>query len=277
MTEFSGRADPDRILPLLWRHRTARQARTGRPPKLTVDAVVAAAIAIADEDGLGATSMARLAARLEVATMTLYTYVPSRAELVDLMVDDVLAARSLPGPGEPRPADWRDQVLLYAERTRAAYVAHPWLAQVSTVRPPIGPGHLAEREYVLSTVASLGLAPRRVDEAALAIAGFVASAARFDAENAQLLRASGQSTDAWWGRRTRLWEDYFEAAEHPTMNMLWTAGGFDRGTVEQARDAFAFGLRALLDGIEAAAQPNEAAVSTETASRRPVSGDFQGG
>jgi AcrR family transcriptional regulator len=253
MTEFSGRADPDRILPLLWRHRTAQRAKTGRPPRLTVDAVVAAAIALADEDGLEATSMARLAARLEVATMTLYTYVPSRAELVDLMVDDVLTSRALPGPAAPRPADWRDQVFLYAERTRAAYVAHPWLAQVSTVRPPIGPGMLADREYVLSTVAGLGLAPGRVDEAAIAIAGFVTSAARFDAESAQLLRASGQTTDAWWAQRTRLWEDYFEADEHPTMNRLWTAGGFDRGTVEQARDAFAFGLRALLDGIEAAA------------------------
>ena len=257
MTEFSGHTDPDRILPLLWRHKAARPAKTGRPPRLTLDAVLAAAIALADEDGLEATSMARLAGRLAVATMTVYTYVPSRAELVDLMVDEVLAQRALPGPGEPRPADWRDQVQLYAERTRAAYTAHPWLAQVSTIRPPIGPGMLAEREYVLSTVGDLGLAPGRVDEAAIAIAGFVTSAARFDAESVQLLRASGQTTDAWWGRRTRLWEEYFEAAEHPTMTRLWNTGGFDRGTVEQARDAFAFGLRALLDGIEAAAQSSE--------------------
>jgi AcrR family transcriptional regulator len=257
MTEFSGRTDPDRILPLLWRHSTPQpQARTGRPPKLTVDAVVAAAIALADDEGLEATSMARLAARLGVATMTLYTYVPSRTELVDLMIDDVLAARRLPAPGEPRPAHWRDQVHLYAERTRAAHVAHPWLAQVSTIRPPIGPGMLADREYVLSTVAGLGLAPpARVDEAAVAIAGFVTSAARFDAENAQLLRATGQSTDDWWNNRTRLWEDYFKPEQHPTMNDLWTAGGFTRGTVEQAHDAFAFGLRALLDGIEASAPP----------------------
>jgi len=185
--------------------------------------------------------------------MTLYTYVPSRAELVDLMVDDALAARRLPGPADPRPATWREQVHLYAQLTRAAYVAHPWLAQVSTVRPPIGPGMLADREYVLSTVAGLGLTPGRIDEAAIAITGFVTAAARFDAENAQLLRTSGQSTDAWWGQRTRLWEDYFEPSRHPTMTRLWTTGGFDRGTVEQARDAFAFGLQALLNGIETAA------------------------
>ena len=100
MTEYSGATDPDRILPLLWRHKNARKATTGRPPRLSVDQVVAAGIAVADEEGLAAASMARVAARLGVATMTLYTYVPSRAELAELMVDEVLGSRRLPGPGE---------------------------------------------------------------------------------------------------------------------------------------------------------------------------------
>src|SRR5689334_4521496 len=99
--------------------------------------------------------MARLAGDLGVGTMTLYSYVPSRDELVDLMVDDVLLSRDLPGPHDPRPAHWRDQVLLYADRTRSMYAAHPWMAQVSQIRPPIGPGMLAEREYVLSCVSFL--------------------------------------------------------------------------------------------------------------------------
>jgi AcrR family transcriptional regulator len=254
MTEFSGRADPDRILPLLWRHKAAADGHkpaTGRPAKLTVDTVVSAGIALADVDGLAATSMARLAAQLGVGTMTLYTYVPSRNELIDLMVDEVLASRALPSPDEPRPEGWRAQVELYAERTRAMYVEHPWLAQVSTVRPPIGPGMLAEREYVLSTVSNLGLAPDRVNTAALTISAFVTAAARLDAENAQLRRATGQSNDAWWRQRNELWEDWFDVERHPTMTKLWHAGGFDRGADEQFGDAYAYGLQLLLDGIEA--------------------------
>jgi AcrR family transcriptional regulator len=259
MTEFSGKADPARILPLLWRAKaTGRPATgrptTGRPPRLTVDAVVAAGIELADAEGLAAASLGRLATRLGVATMTLYTYVPSRAELVDLMVDEVLLARALPGPGEPRPDGWRAQVELYADRTRAMFRDHPWLAQVSTMRPPIGPGMLAEREYVLSTVADLGLPLARVNTAAVTIAAFVVSAARADAESALLRRATGESNDAWWLRRTELWDKWFEVERHPVMTSLWNAGGFDRGTDQQLADAYAYGLKLLLDGIEADAR-----------------------
>jgi AcrR family transcriptional regulator len=252
MTEFSGRPEPERILPLLWRaHRPAPRPATGRPPKLTVDAVVAAAVTLADTEGLAACSMARVAAALGVGTMTLYTYVPSQAELVDLMVDDVLAGRALPGPGEPRPAGWREQVRLYADRTHAMYLAHPWLAQVSTVRPPIGPGMLAESEYVLSTVSDLGLPVHRVNTAATSIAALVTGHARLAAETELLRRATGQTNDAWWLRRSTLWEDWFDVERHPAMTNLWNAGGFDRGPDEQAADAYAYTLDLLLAGIEA--------------------------
>jgi AcrR family transcriptional regulator len=253
MTEFSGDTDPDRILPLLWRHRTTRRNTTGRPPRLSVDDVVAAAIAIADAQGLTAASMAGVAARLGVATMTLYTYVPSRNDLVELMVDDVLGGRRLPGPGDERPDAWRDQVQLYADRTIAMYRAHPWLSQVSRVRPPLGPGMLGESEYVLST---LGAVPvERRNTAAVTIAMFVTAAARQEGENAQLRRASGQSNDAWWGRRGQLWQEWFDVERYPAMTELWNAGGFDRGPDQQAADAFAHGLRLILDGIERGSGP----------------------
>ncbi len=251
MTEYSGRTDPERILPLLWRRSVARTKPAGRPPRLTVDAVVAAAVALADAEGLTALSMARVARALDVGTMTLYTYVPSRSELIDLMVDDVMGARALPGPGDERPAGWRAQVELYAERTRAMYRAHPWLCHVTTVRPPIGPGMLAEREYVLAAVAGLGLPPARANTAAVAVMAFVGAAARLEAESAELLRSTGLSNDEWWLQRGQLWEDWFDVERHPAMTALWHAGGFTAGPDEQLEQAHAYGLRLLLDGIEA--------------------------
>jgi AcrR family transcriptional regulator len=248
MTDFSGATDPDRILPLLWRHKNERRATTGRPPRLTVDRVVAAGIAVADEEGLAAASMAQVASRLGVATMTLYTYVPSRADLVELMVDEVLTRRRLPGPDEERPAHWRDQIHLYADRTIAMYRDHPWLCEVSRVRPPLGPGTLRETEYVLSTLGALPVPVRNT--AAVTIIMFVTAAARQEGENAQLRRTSGESNDSWWSRRGRLWEDWFDVEQHPAMTDLWNAGGYDKGPDEQAADAFAYGLRLLLDGIE---------------------------
>lgn len=245
MTDFTGR-----ILPLLWRRSIAAPDRkTGRPARLTIDDVVATGIRVADAEGLDAASMARVATELSVGTMTLYGYVPSRPELIDLMVDEVLGSRDLLPPA---PGDWRSQILRYAESTFTIYREHPWLARTSQQRPPIGPGMLADREYVLAAVSSLALPTSMVNTAALTIASWIAGAARNEAEGILLRRATGQSTDDWWRQRDELWEKWFDVEAHPALTALWNAGGFTRGADEQARDAYEMGLKLLLDGIEAA-------------------------
>ncbi|MEU7783006.1 MULTISPECIES: TetR/AcrR family transcriptional regulator [unclassified Amycolatopsis] len=250
--ERSGADAVDRTLALLWRARGGTSEPTrGRKPTLTVERIVAAAIGVADADGLAAASMHRVAKELGAGTMTLYTYVPGKAELVDLMVDDVLVERRLPGPGEPRSGDWREQVALYAERTRAAYRAHPWLCEVSRVRPPLGPGQLAGQEYLLSIVDALGLAPRQAVAAANAIGTYVDANAALGAENTSLERSTGQSTEAWWHQRSSFWEDYFVVDAHPAMNRIWLGGGFDQSAEAQGEKAYEFGLNRMLDGIEA--------------------------
>ncbi|WP_433162212.1 TetR/AcrR family transcriptional regulator [Kribbella sp. CA-247076] len=221
---------------------------------MDVDAVVRAAIQLADEQGLDAASMSGVAKALGVGTMTLYTYVPSKEELLDLMVDQVLAERRLPAPGEPRPADWREQVEVYSEETRAMFQRHPWLARVSTVRPPVGPGMLAGREYLLSTLLPLDLTPRDTNTAALAITTYVDSAAGEEAESLQVERVTGQSHEAWWSERDELWETYFDVDRHPAMTTIWHANGYQDTVREAATDAYRYGLDRLLDGIEAQAK-----------------------
>jgi hypothetical protein len=167
------------------------------------------------------------------------------------MVDEVFVERGLDGT---RPGGWREQIHAYAERTFAMYRAHPWLAQVSQLRPPIGPGMLAEREYVLAAVAGLGLPTARVNTAAITVSAWIVSAARQEAESLLLRRATGLGSDDWWLQRGELWEKWFDVAAHPAMTALWNAGGFDRGADEQARDAYEYGLGLLLDGIERSVQ-----------------------
>ncbi|GAA0508343.1 TetR family transcriptional regulator [Paractinoplanes deccanensis] len=240
MEEFS-----PRILPLLWRRSAPARKAVGRPPRLTVDAVVDTGIRIADAEGLEAASMARVASELSVATMSLYTYVPSRPELADLMVDEVLGRRELRSEGP-----WRERIRRYAEQTFAMYRAHPWLARVSQHRPPIGPGMLAEREFVIAAVAEVGLPTGMVNTAALTVSSWVTSAARGEAESILLRRSTGLGNDDWWLQRNELWEKWFDVEAHPAMTALWNAGGFDRGADEQAQDAYAYGLGLLLEGIE---------------------------
>jgi AcrR family transcriptional regulator len=250
VTEFSGRSDPARILPLLWRHgKGGRRATTGRPARLSVDAVVGAAIGLADAEGLTAASMARLATTLGVGTMTLYTYVKSRSDLLDLMVDQVLLERALPGPGQARPEGWRAQLELFGERTRAVYRSHPWLAQISRMRPPIGPGTIAESEYVLSVMAQTGLPLEQLSTAVTMITGFVTAAAHRDAEAELLRRATGESNDTWWLSRAELWE-WFDETRFPTMTRVWNAGGYRRSPDQEAEEAYRYGLALLLDGID---------------------------
>src|SRR4029077_7230610 len=86
----TGAGDPARTLQLLWRD-PAAVPRHGPRQGLTIDRVVAAATALADADGLPAMPMRRAPARLGVVPMTLYTYVPGKAELLDLMLDSAYA------------------------------------------------------------------------------------------------------------------------------------------------------------------------------------------
>ncbi|AVT38962.1 TetR/AcrR family transcriptional regulator [Plantactinospora sp. BB1] len=257
--ERSGGGDPDRTLALLWTAQPSpgspaaagRPAR-GRPPRLTVPQIRQAAIAVADREGLATMSMARVAEELGVGTMSLYTYVPGKAELIDLMVDGVMAERDLPGPDDVRPTDWRARIELYADRTRTMYQRHPWLREVSTVRPPLGPGLLAQQEYLLAALADLGLPARQTVAAGNAIVSFVDAAARQQAEADQLERTTGQSTDEWWSDRDSFWAEHFDVARYPAMNRTWEAGGFV-DTPDAMADAYRFGLRLLLDGIQRAA------------------------
>jgi AcrR family transcriptional regulator len=251
----SGEGQPDRTLALLWRnHRraaeadgAARKRGAGRRPSLTVDDVVRTGIEIADTHGLAAASMGGLAKELGVGTITLYTYVPSKDELLDLTDDQVLAARRLPGPGEPRPEDWREQIALYSSETRAMFQRHLWLSQVSTIRPPVGPGMLAGREYLLSIFLDLGLTPVETNTAALAVTTYVDSAARLEAESQLIERTTGQTNDAWWYERNDLWETYFDVDRHPAMTTIWHANGYQ----STSEDAYRYGLDRLLDGIQA--------------------------
>ena len=84
-----GEGTPARVLPLLWGERES--GSRGPKPGLTVDRIVAAAIAISDAEGLDGLTMRAVAERVGAGAMSLYRYVPGKAELLDLMVDRVNA------------------------------------------------------------------------------------------------------------------------------------------------------------------------------------------
>lgn len=123
-----------------------------RPAGLTRETIVAAAVAIADAEGLEAVSIRRVATELGTRPMSLYTHIEHKAELVDLMIDEVMAEALLPGEV---PADWREALREIARHTRAATRAHPWIIATAFRRPLLGPNALRHVDQSLAAVSTL--------------------------------------------------------------------------------------------------------------------------
>ncbi len=141
-------ADLPPFVAALWAPREA--GRRGPRPGLTVPGIVAAAIDLADTEGLAAVSMARVAQALGVTTMALYRYVASKDELLARMyeaglADDAGDVRVLPPPAADAPA-WRTGLHAWFEHQLALVVRHPWLMQAVAANPPFGPQHIAVLE-----------------------------------------------------------------------------------------------------------------------------------
>src|SRR5687768_17834618 len=124
MTENStGSGEPSRTLALLWGEEAAAPRRKGPARSVTVDQVVDAALALADDEGLAAVTMRAVAERVGVSAMSVYTYVPGKPELLDLMVDARYARMTrVPWAGEP----WRTRLTVVANANRELLTTHPW-------------------------------------------------------------------------------------------------------------------------------------------------------
>lgn len=141
--------------PSVWM-RPVRTPRVRRGQAFTRDDIAAAACAIADTDGLEALSMRRVAGALGITAMSLYWYVDTRDQILELMVDRIFSAQP-PPVGE----DWRARLADIGRATLARYRAHPWFVQAFG-RPGSLPG-LGQLRYWDTTVGALadpGLDPR---------------------------------------------------------------------------------------------------------------------
>jgi len=242
-------ADPARTLALLWRDTGAATASPRGPKQtLTVDRVVDTAIAMADADGLDAVTMRRVAQALDVAPMTLYTYVPDKATLVDLMFDRTLARMARTAPSGPH---WRDRLTAVAHDNRAVYEAHPWITAIPISRPALGPGVCAKYEYELTALEGLGLADVDQDAALTFLLDFVAATARSAAAARAARRDSAMSDAEWWETHAPLLEKVFDPTVYPVATRVGAAAGEELQAAYSPDHAYRFGLARVLDGLAA--------------------------
>ncbi|WP_194816235.1 TetR/AcrR family transcriptional regulator [Nocardia sp. XZ_19_385] len=243
--ERSSAGDPARTLELLWRV-PGKPAR-GPKQRSSIDAVVGAALELADAAGLEALTMRAVAAKLGLTPMATYTYVPGKAELVDLMLDTVY--QRMPR-AELSGLDWRARVTTIAEENRALLARHPWVAYLPTTRPPLGPGLAAKYDHELRAFERIGLSDVEMDAALTHLLGFVTSVARIAIDTERAAADSKMSDQQWWERAAPLLEQVFDTQRYPVAARVGAAAGQNQDAAYSADHAWQFGLTLVLDGLE---------------------------
>lgn len=213
---------------LLWGRRPA--PGRGRKPSLSVDGIVAEAIALADAEGLPGLSMPRLADKLGCGVMTLYRYIPGKDELVALMMDTCLGDP----PAIPADGDWRSGCRAWALALRAVCHAHPWWIDITLHNRATGPNETAWLEAQLTALAPLGLDPVPTMNVALAISSYVRGAVQPELHPDPGPRFS--------------FHEYPEARDRfPRVSAMFDSPDFQSG--KALEDFFGFGLERLLAGL----------------------------
>ncbi|HEY2793514.1 MAG TPA: TetR/AcrR family transcriptional regulator [Micromonosporaceae bacterium] len=246
-TERTGTGDPVETLRLLWPEPSAI-TRRGPRPSLTIDAIVESAIELADAGGLDSLTMRQVAEALGVAPMTLYTYVPGKAELLDLMLDSLYASM---GRTDTSDRPWRDRVTAVAEENAALFVAHPWAATISTVRPPLGPGQMTKYEHELRALDGIGLDDVDMDATLTYVLGFVQAIAVAATDARTAVTDSAMDDGAWWAANAPLLARVFDENAYPLAARVGAAAGAAHAGAYNAEHAYRFGLSRIIDGIDA--------------------------
>ncbi|WP_309110926.1 TetR/AcrR family transcriptional regulator [Saccharothrix sp.] len=252
MVVYAGQGDARRSMSLLWRAPEHRERSKGG---LSLDVIVDAAIGVADEHGMAALSMRAVGERLGRTAMALYTYVPNKAELIDLMYDKVLGEL----PGEyALDRGWRVALSAWARDTRGFFLWHPWVLQVSQARPVLGPNEFRMLETLLRILRETGLDVQVLRGVVGAVMQFVRGSAEVIGDARRAARDTGVSDEEWWYARSPVLEEV--APDFATRFPLatWLGGAEapadDECTPYLEREAewnFTVGLDVLLDGIEA--------------------------
>jgi AcrR family transcriptional regulator len=246
VTEYGGSGDPKRSMELLWGTREA--PRRGPRPRLTVGQIIATAIRIADAEGLAALSMRRVGEELGVTAMSLYTYVPSKAELVDVMIDTAVGELAAP---DVAAGGWRERLERTARQNWDLFRRHPWMLQASMSRPVLGPNLVARYDQELRTVDGVGLSDVDMDLVVTLMSNYVRGAVRTALEAAEAERRTGMSEEQWWAVYAPLLEGVFDGDAYPVAARVGAAAGDEYQSAIAPERAFEFGLQRVLDGIGA--------------------------
>lgn len=228
------------VLRLAWNVPGPR--RSGPRPALSVEAIVGGAVELADEGGLDACSMPKLAKHLGIGTMSLYRYVSDKTELTVLMRDAAIGRAPTRRPGD----DWRATLRVYAAGLTERYREHPWVLDVPIPGFPSTPRVLSWLELGLLALDDLHLSDEQRLASVLLLDGHVSATARIARTDRSATRGQAAPRDL--------------VAEHfPTVARALTTTAL--GPDPFADDGLAFGVERIIESIDGLARRAEETAS----------------
>jgi AcrR family transcriptional regulator len=243
----------------------------GPKPALSLEQIVAAAIALGDEGGLAAVSMSKVAQSLGFTTMALYRYVKSKHDLLALMVDVGCG----PPPAElfePAPS-WREATDRWARAILQRYQGHVWIFGVEVFGPPIMPNQLAWLDAFLRGFAETGLSAQDQLSTSLLVDGYVRSWAQLSDGLKRAAASEGTTT----APPPEVMAMLVTPERYPALAPMILAGEFDddgEDTDAGIDEIFEYSLARILDGIEVlvdrVAAPPPAAKVKRPAAKKPA-------
>lgn len=218
----------------------APESASSNRQALSPQRVIAAAVALADADGVDALTIRKLATELDVKPMTIYHHVPNKEAIIDGMVDVVFAEIDLP----PTDLDWKRAIRQRATSAREALARHPWAAPLMESRTSPGPATLRHHDAVLGCLRAGGFSLEMTAHAYAVIDAFIYG---FALQEANLpATAGGEMADLAQAMSAAMpMGEYPHLVEFTTQHVL--RPGYDFG------HEFDFGIDLVLDGLEAAA------------------------
>jgi AcrR family transcriptional regulator len=217
--------------------------RSDGDPDLTRERIVAAAIRVADAEGLSQLSMRRIATELGAAPMSLYRHVNGKDELLVSMMDRVIGEDPL--PTRP-PKGWRAQLELSSRLQWQSFRHHPWLAQaLSITRPQLIPNGMRHTEWALRALDRSGLTIQEMMHVHTTLFSHVRGLALNLEAEAQAEQDSGLTSDEWMETQERGFRAIASTGDFPLLSRL-----VDSDMELDLDQLFEFGLGRLLDGLE---------------------------
>ncbi len=237
-------------LDLLWGRRAG--GTRGPKPGLSVDAIVNAAVAVADAEGLDAVSMARVANELGFTTMSLYRHVTSKDELLQLMWNaSAQGAEELVLEGD----GWRARLRNWALVQREMLERHPWITQMPMATPPMAPNSLTFVERGLEALDASGLADADKLRVIGLISSYTLSEARMAHDAARAAKHASTLTDA--GAPSPSWtfelllRQLIDQPTYPRLHQIvWSEDVADNPSGPDEQEEYEFGLDRILDGVQ---------------------------